>query len=244
MRYAIISDIHANLEALSAVISKIAELKADRILCLGDIVGYNTNPNEVIDILKNEKALCIIGNHDAVACGLKEPEDFNPLAKRAALWTREQLAEKNKTFLRKLPRELKVDNFFIFHGSIRDTDRYILDKEDIKENFQFLEKLTGQPRVGFFGHTHVRIAYGYYRDVISMDLSLELSISPWRKYLINPGSVGQPRDYDPRASFLVYDTLEQKVAFYRIDYDIAACQDKIIKAGLPSQLAARLAMGW
>jgi diadenosine tetraphosphatase ApaH/serine/threonine PP2A family protein phosphatase len=244
MRYAVIADVHANLEALSAVVSKIAELKSDRTLCLGDIVGYNTNPNEVIDILKSEKALCIIGNHDAVACGLRNPEDFNPLAMRAALWTREQLTEKSRTFLRNLPRELKVDDFFIFHGSIHDTDRYILDKEDIKENFRLLEKLTGQPRIGFFGHTHVRTTYIYYRDVISVDLSFELSISPLRKYLINPGSVGQPRDYDPRASFLIYDTIEQKVTFYRIDYDITACQDKIIKAGLPSQLATRLETGW
>ncbi len=244
MRYAIISDIHSNLEALSAVISKIAELKADRILCLGDIVGYNTNPNEVIDILKSEKALCIIGNHDAVACGLREPNNFNSLAKRAALWTREQLTNESRTFLRNLPKELKVDDLFIFHGSIHDTDRYILYKEDIEENFQFLEKLTGQPRIGFFGHTHVRTTYINHRDVISVDLSFELSLSPLRKYLINPGSVGQPRDYDPRASFLIYDTMEKKVTFYRTDYDIAACQDKIIKAGLPPQLATRLAMGW
>jgi predicted phosphodiesterase len=244
MHYAIISDIHSNLEALSAVISKIAELKTDRILCLGDIVGYNANPNEVIDILKSGKALCIIGNHDAVACGLREPNDFNPLAKRAALWTREQLTGESKTFLRDLPRELKVDDLFIFHGSIHATDQYMLYKEDIKENFQFLEKLTGQPRIGFFGHTHVRTAYINDRDVISVDLSFELSLSPSRKYLINPGSVGQPRDYDPRASFLIYDTIEQKVTFYRTDYDIAACQDKIIKAGLPSQLATRLEMGW
>ncbi len=244
MRYAVISDIHSNLEALSAVISKIAGLKADRILCLGDIVGYNTNPNEVIDILKSEKALCIIGNHDAVAFGLREPEDFNPLAKTAVLWTREQLTDENKTFLSNLPKELKVDDFYIIHGSIHDTDRYILDKVDIMENFQFMETLVGKPQIGFFGHTHVRTAYIYYRDVISVDLSFELALSPMRKYLINPGSVGQPRDYDPRASFLVYDTMEKKVAFYRTDYDIAACQDKIIQAGLPPQLATRLAMGW
>jgi diadenosine tetraphosphatase ApaH/serine/threonine PP2A family protein phosphatase len=244
MRYAIISDTHSNLEALSAVISKIADLKADRILCLGDIVGYSANPNEVIDILKNERALCIIGNHDAVACGLREPDDFNPLAKRAALWTREQLTDENKTFLRDLPKELKVDGFFIFHGSIHATDRYILYKEDIKENFQFLEKLTGQPRIGFFGHTHVRTTYIHDRDVISVDLSFELSLSPSRQYLINPGSVGQPRDHDPRASFLVYDTIEHKVTFYRADYDIAACQSKIMEAGLPARLAARLETGW
>jgi predicted phosphodiesterase len=244
MRYAVISDIHSNLEALSAVISKIAELKSDRILCLGDIVGYNTNPNEVIDILKSEKALCIIGNHDAVAGGLREPEDFNPLARSAALWTREQLTGESKTFLRNLPKELKVDDFFIFHGSIHDMDRYILDKEDIKENFQLLEKLTGQPRIGFFGHTHIKLIVSHYQSIISVELSDKLTLSTAKRYLINPGSVGQPRDYDPRASFLIYDTIEKKITFYRIDYDISACQDKIIKAGLPSQLATRLEMGW
>ncbi len=244
MRYAVISDVHANLEALSAVISRIAGLKTDKILCLGDMVGYNTNPNEVIDILKSEKALCIKGNHDAVACGLEEPDDFNPLARRAALWTREQLLKESNDFLRNLPGELKVGNLFIFHGSIHDTNRYLFDKEDIKENFQLMEKLTGAPQIGFFGHTHVRTACSYYRGVVSLELSEELQLSDSKMYLINPGSVGQPRDYDPRASFLVYDTMEKKVTFYRTGYDIAACQDKIIRAGLPPQLATRLEMGW
>lgn len=244
MRYAVISDVHANLEALSAVISKIAELKTNRILCLGDIVGYNTNPNEVIDILKSEKALCIKGNHDAVACGLEEPDAFNPLARRAALWTREQLLKESNDFLRSLPRELKVDNFFIFHGSIHDTNRYIFDEEDIKENSLLMEKLTGAPQIGFFGHTHVRTACSYYRGVVSHELSEELHLSDSKMYLINPGSVGQPRDGDPRAAFLVYDSRDKKVSFYRIGYDITACQDKIIKAGLPPQLATRLEMGW
>lgn len=243
MRYAIISDIHSNLEALNAVLSKISELNADEILCLGDIVGYNANPNECIDIVRRAGIRCIMGNHDSRASGLEEPDNFTPLAKEAVLWTRDRLTEDNKGFLRGLPRELTMEGFIIFHGSIGDTDRYIIDERDASDNFQLLENLEGDVRLGFYGHTHVRVALSLQRGKVFLEPDEELKIAPWKRYLINPGSVGQPRDRDPSASFLIYDDFNEKVNFYRADYDMAATQEKIMEAGLPSELAQRLSVG-
>lgn len=243
MRYAVISDIHSNLEALEAVLARIAELPVDEIVCLGDIVGYSSNPNECIDIVRRSGIRCIMGNHDARASGLTEPDDFTPLARESVLWTREHLTEGNRIFLRELPRELTVDGFLLFHGSIHNTDRYIIDEGDALDNFQLLETLPDDIKIGFYGHTHVKLALSYQRGNVSLESEEELKVSPWKRYLINPGSVGQPRDRDPSASFLIYDRFNEKVRFYRVDYDIKACQDKIRKAGLPEELAMRLSRG-
>ncbi len=243
MRYAIISDIHSNFEALTAVISGIRNIRADRILCLGDIVGYNAEPNECVDMVRSEDIRCIMGNHDACACGLEEPDDFNSLAMRALLWTSEQLTGVNKDFLWNLPRELRVRNFFLFHGSIHDTNKYIIYRSDALDCFRLLDGLGGGLRLGFFGHTHVRVALRYHREALSGDLSDQVALETDAEYLLNPGSVGQPRDRDPRASFLVYDDEKQSISFHRVDYDIRSCQDKIIRAGLPPRLAERLSLG-
>lgn len=243
MRYAIISDIHSNIEALEAVFARISGLKVDEILCLGDIVGYNANPNECVDIVRRAGIRCIMGNHDSRASGLEEPDNFTSLAKEAVYWTREHLTEENKAFLKNLPRELAIDGFIAFHGSIHDTDRYIIDEKDALDNFQLLENLPGDVRLGFYGHTHVRSAMSCQRGKVSLESEEELRLSHWKRYLINPGSVGQPRDRDPRASFIVYDRFNEKITFYRADYDIATCQEKIIKAGLPVELATRLSVG-
>lgn len=243
MRYAIISDIHSNLEALEAVLSEISDLRVDEILCLGDIVGYNANPNECIEIVRRAGVRCIMGNHDSRASGLEEPDNFTPLAREAVLWTRERLTEENKRFLRELPRELAIEGFFLFHGSIHDTDRYIIDERDALDNFHLLENLPGDIKLGFYGHTHVKVALSLQRGRVSLEQDEELKVSPWKGYLINPGSVGQPRDREPSSSFLIYNTMDERVTFHRVDYDIAATQDKIIEAGLPVELAQRLSMG-
>lgn len=243
MRYAIISDIHSNLEALEAVLAEISALMVDEILCLGDIVGYNANPNECIDIVRRAGIRCIMGNHDSRASGLEEPDNFTPLAREAVLWTRDRLTEGNKRFLRELPRELTVEGFFLFHGSIHDTDRYIIDERDAMDNFEMLGSIPGEPKTAFFGHTHVRVAVCLQRGKVFLEPDEELRLSAWKSYLINPGSVGQPRDREPSSSFLIYNTMDEKVTFHRVDYDIAATQDKIIEAGLPVELAQRLAIG-
>ncbi len=244
MRIAIIADIHANLEALQAVLERIHVLNVDEIVCLGDIVGYNANPNECVDILRKEKILSVLGNHDACASGLEEPYRFNELARRAVFWTREHLTEENRSFLLELPREKRVRNYFLFHGSIHNTNRYILSRYDVEANFQSLAGLRGALNLGFFGHTHVRTALCDYQGSVSMSKSLELALSPDIRYLINPGSVGQPRDGDRRAAFLVYDSTDHFIIFQRVEYDIRKCQDKVIRAGLPPQLAERLGEGW
>jgi len=243
MRTAVISDIHANLEALQAVLTRIEVLRVDEIVCLGDIVGYNADANECVDIVRTMKIRCVLGNHDACAAGLEEPDGFNPVARRAVLWTRAELTDENSLFLRKLPREQRVGEIFLFHGSIHDTNRYILYMNDAADNFTLLAGMGIFLRVGFFGHTHVRAVLYYYQRAVSVDLASDLKLAEEKRYLINPGSVGQPRDGDPRASFLVYDADDHRVTFNRVEYDVHACQDKIIRAGLPSRLAERLASG-
>ncbi len=244
MRTAVIADIHANLEALTAVLGRIKTLKADEAVCLGDMVGYNANPNETLDILRDEKITCILGNHDACAAGMEEPDDFNPLARAAVLWTRAQLTEEHRQFLASLPREQRLRDFFMFHGSIHDTDRYILYRNDAFDAFQSLAGLPGPLSIGFFGHTHVRAVLIDQQGILSTSLSHEdLELFSGKRYLINPGSVGQPRDGDPRAAFLVYDDQDHKIAFHRVEYDIRTCQEKIIRAGLPPRLAERLEWG-
>ncbi len=244
MRTAVISDIHANLEALTAVLNRIRLLHVDQTVCLGDIVGYNADPNECIEILQSEKIMCILGNHDVAASGVEEPDNFNPLARTAVLWTREHLTSKNRKYLIDLQRERSVRDFYLFHGSIHDTNRYILYREDVVDSFRELACLLHSPEIGFFGHTHVMTVLSEQHGIITTSLSHEdLFLERGKKYLINPGSVGQPRDGDPRAAFLVYDDLDRKVAFFRVEYDLRSCQDKIIYAGLPPQLAERLSWG-
>lgn len=243
MRYAILSDIHANLEALHAVLARIAELGADRVVCLGDLVGYNADPNECIDIVRRDVITCIMGNHDAVACGLEDPGSFNPAAKESVLWTRKRLTHENRSYLRGFPRELPIGDFFICHGSIHDTNRYILNDDDVRDNFLLMEDLPDRPRVCFFGHTHRRDVHHTRGDALAQERADSILIDGKKRYLINPGAVGQPRDGDPRAAFLIYDVKARNVIFYRTEYDIAACQAKIIRAGLPQRLAERLSFG-
>ena len=243
MRTAVTADIHANLEALLAVLARIEAIGADEIVCLGDIVGYNADPNECADIVRSRNIRCVLGNHDACAAGLEEPDGFNPVAQRAVLWTRAELTDENRLFLRSLPREQRAGDLFLFHGSIHDTNRYILYMNDALDNFTMLAAMGKSVRIGFFGHTHVKAALYFGQGAVSVELSPDLKLSEEKRYLINPGSVGQPRDGDPRASFLVYDTDSRRVTFNRVEYDVRACQDKIIRAGLPSWLAERLASG-
>ncbi|NTW58764.1 MAG: metallophosphoesterase family protein [Nitrospirae bacterium] len=243
MRYAILSDIHANLEAFHAVLARTVELGADRKLCLGDVVGYHADPNACVDLVRSENIACVMGNHDAAACGIEEPDSFNPAARAAVLWTREVLTAENKEFLRGLPRHLQVGDAVLCHGSINDTDKYILEDSDVHENFAVMEMLPSWPQVCFYGHTHMKAAFSITGGVVSGVLSDKILLSSGTRYLINPGGVGQPRDGDPQSPFLIHDTADRTVIFHRVEYDIAACQRKVLRAGLPARLAERLAMG-
>lgn len=244
MKYAFISDVHSNLEAFLAVLNEIDSRGVDEIVCLGDIVGYNANPNKCIEIINDRGIKCIMGNHDARASGLEEPDDFTHLAKEAILWTRRQLNQKNISFLKNLPRTLSFpgDKILAVHGSINSTDEYIFSAQDLAENFLRMEEAG--IKTCFFGHTHVRIAFGQNGEGINPLYQGEITIEGNKKYLVNPGSVGQPRDGDPRAAFLIYNTDAEVIEFFRVQYDMDKCCEKIIRAGLPIELAERLITGY
>jgi predicted phosphodiesterase len=243
MRYAVLSDIHGNLEALRAVLEAVAALGADRLLCCGDIVGYNADPKACVAIVRAEGIESVLGNHDAAACGLTRPDRFTARARRAALWTLDRLDDEERGYLRSLPPERGLGGIFLCHGSVHDTDRYVLTFGDAKDAFRDLAAIPGSPALCFFGHTHVPMAFRMARGKVAVERRERFPIESRSRYLVNPGSVGQPRDGDPRASFLIYDDEERTATVHRVAYDIAACRDKIIRAGLPPELAERLELG-
>lgn len=247
MRYLILSDIHANLEALDAVMAQAPPRDYDRVLVLGDIVGYGADPNAVVDRIRTLAPDVIIrGNHDKVACGIEEPDGFNQSARHAALWTYDELTADNRSYLAGLPRgPLMVDDEIeVCHGSPEDEDAYIFEHVDALNAL-----LMADRPLCFFGHTHVQIGYWLTNDqrfdVLVPDSS-ELSPTPLTfglRYMINPGSVGQPRDGDPRAAFAEFDSETHMLTLRRVSYDVASAQAKITSAGLPEGLARRLGLG-
>lgn len=247
MRYLILSDIHANLEALDSVLAVAPREEFDRLLVLGDIVGYGADPNAVVDRVRSLRPDAVIrGNHDKAASGVESAEGFNAAARHAALWTLDQLSASNREFLNGLPPgPIVVDDLVeICHGSPDDEDEYIFEHVDAIEALR-----ASAQQVCFFGHTHVAIVYWLSLndfDVIlasPLDRETRLHIEPDRRYLINPGSVGQPRDGDPRAAFATFDSDTMGLTLYRVPYDVQAAQAKIANAGLPEGLARRLALG-
>ena len=244
LKYAIISDIHSNLEAFQTVLDKIHQEKVDRIICLGDLVGYNANPNECIELAKNEKIKCILGNHDAAVIGKADIKWFNVIARQAILWTKKNISPKNFTFLESLSENCFIDsNFFIVHGSPKNRDEYIFTIQEAKHHFEYL--LENSINLCFFGHTHRRALYQHTSKGNFKNHTKEESLR-LRKvdyYLINPGGVGQPRDYDPRASFLFYDSDKNRIEMVRLEYNIEKCAQKVLDAGLDARLAQRLFFG-
>ena len=244
MRYLVVSDIHANLEALEAVLT--AAGPVDRVLALGDFIGYGADPNAVVERLRTLPAVTFIrGNHDKVGAGLESVEGFNYLAKHAIHWTATALTAANKAWVAALPQgPVAVDGLVqICHGAPFDEDVYIFDDLDGRRAL----RVSDRP-VCLFGHTHVPTAFRLNGDqfaVIGPPRGAEFSIrlDGRSKYLVNCGAVGQPRDGDPRAAFGILDTDAQVLTVRRVDYDIAAAQGKIIAAGLPDVLAQRLAVG-
>lgn len=246
MRVLVLSDIHANLTALEAALAAV-EARWDRAVCLGDVVGYGPDPNEVVDRVRALGALTIRGNHDKAGCGLVDAEDFNPVARRAAVWTREQLRPDNLEYLQKLPSgPVEVEGIALLHGALRDEDEYVFAPA------QALEGLLESPSpVTFFGHTHFQGGFSL-RDSTLEVIQLRpspgtsfaaLHIEASTRYLLNPGSVGQPRDGDPRAAFAVADLDHQVVEFWRVPYEVEAVQQRMEHAKLPEPLILRLAFG-
>lgn len=240
MLYAVISDVHSNHEGLTAVLEVIEDLEVDRTVCLGDVVGYNASPNECIEIIREREIPTICGNHDAVACCLDEPWGFNPIALAAALWTREALTEDNAQWLRELPDMRQFEFFLMVHGAPGDKTKYLFEWEDIVPYMGVLNE--NECSVCFFGHTHSPGIFS--KDgVYSVDDDSRFAIGEDKDFFINPGSVGQPRDGDSRASFGLLDTEKKEFELIRVPYAVGEAADKVIEAGLPQFLAERLHLG-
>ncbi|MBI5116779.1 metallophosphoesterase family protein [Candidatus Poribacteria bacterium] len=242
MRFAIISDIHSNLHALMAVLEEIGKQKADSIFSLGDLVGYNAFPSEVLDIIFQRNIPSIMGNHDIVCCGLENPIWFNPSAREASLWTRKRLSEEKKRYLCNLHNEKMIhDRIYTVHGSPMSRDDYIMDLMDALNCFQHLPDKS--IRICLYGHTHLPAIYSDHGPSHDCTHAGKHSLSIRDRYFINPGSVGQPRDGDPRASFAMLDLEETTIEIIRVEYDVTAAMKAVLKAGLPHFLAERLQVG-
>ncbi len=239
MPYLILSDIHANIEALSAVLAEAAG-RFDKILCLGDLVGYGADPNAVTKWARENVAAIVRGNHDKACCARDSLEDYRPAAIASAIWTNEHLTEENFDYLDRLARgPLRYDDFDLSHGSPAEEDEYVMTAMDAA---RLRESLDAQ--VTFFGHTHVQGGFLVARQSAKrIEPESVLEIEADHFYLINPGSVGQPRDGDPRAAYLIYSPERHLVEFCRANYDIDKTAAKVRAAGLPESLAARLFTG-
>ncbi|HYL35457.1 MAG TPA: metallophosphoesterase family protein [Bryobacteraceae bacterium] len=245
MRYLILSDLHGNWEALQAVLAQ-AHSTYDRILCCGDLVGYGADPDRVTEWVRKHAAAVVRGNHDKACAGLEDLEWFNPLAQLSALWTRRVMKPENLDYLRALaPGPEPIDGFEILHGSPLDEDEYLISASDVAQVAPYLDSA-----VSFFGHTHLQGGFLCHRNGVKRLRNMgpdsvreALEIENDLNYLVNPGSVGQPRDGDPRAAYALYEPEARLVTFGRAAYDVELAQKKILQAGLPDLLAARLAAG-
>lgn len=252
MRALVLSDIHGNLEALNAVLAAAAPF--DVLWNLGDIVGYGASPNETIALIREKAQFNVRGNHDRVCCGLTSAVGFNPVARAAAMWTRDEMTLENREWLAAVPagpidleKEAAIPGVTLAHGSPLNEDQYIITMRDAWAPLQHSTNIT------FIGHTHlqggfsqkelnwheVRPRYENRNEAVCW----KLSIAPGSRHLINPGSVGQPRDCDWRAAFAIYDTEAHEITYHRVPYDVAKAQGKILLAGLPERLAERLRSG-
>jgi predicted phosphodiesterase len=246
MRYLILSDIHANLTALDTALEA-AKGHWDKAVCLGDLVGYGPDPNEVVDRVRALDALTIRGNHDKAVSGQGNPEEFNPMARNAVLWTQERLRPENLEYIEKLPKgPVSEGGFHMIHGAFHDEDEYVFAPE------QALAGLLASPtQTMFFGHTHIQGGFTLRGEDLGLlhfkpatgQLSSTLAIEPGINYLLNPGSIGQPRDGDPRAAFAIADLENGTVEYWRVPYDIESVQKRMAENGLPEPLILRLSFG-
>ncbi|HOJ92783.1 MAG TPA: metallophosphoesterase family protein [Dictyoglomaceae bacterium] len=242
MKIGIISDIHSNLEALEKVYREL-EKEVDEIYCLGDIVGYGPNPNECIKYLRHFK-FTVLGNHDAAVVGIRDYNDFNASAQFAIEWTINNITPENFQKLQRLKLRIDESSYYLVHGSLREpTDEYLINYYSVLANFELMEK-----KLCFFGHSHLAGAFvfsGRDRDIyyVSFTNDGEIKIEEGYKYLINPGSVGQPRDGNWKASFGIFDTQKKVLQVKRVEYDVVSIQRKMQLLGFPSHLWERLQYG-
>ena len=245
MRALVLSDLHANAAALRAVMQHVRRKKFDQVICLGDFVGYGAQPNQVLDTMRNVRArkLYIRGNHDRVAAGVEDGYGFNQAAKSAALWTRDHLSAPNRRFLNELLLgPVRYDGVIVCHGSPNDEDEYVFHEGHAAAIFAIHDA-----PVILYGHTHLPVVFSANNEGEVRGLRAEpgrvIQLEPHVRYLVNPGSVGQPRDRNPEASFAIFDSNRMTVQFLRVRYDYRKTQAAILRAGLPAILADRLATG-
>ena len=232
MRYAIISDIHANLEALTKAMAIINDKRVDEIICLGDVVGYGANPNECVDIVRSRCSAVVLGNHDEAALDPAGPHDFNPIAQKAIEWTAAQLSDESLSFLSSRPMIEKKENILLVHSSPHSPEvwEYIINAEEAADAIQYFEEM-----ICFIGHTHVP-------GIFSLS-GRSKSVSRTERQLVNVGSIGQPRDGNPMLAFGIFDSSAWEYELIRSEYNIQLAAEKILSAGLPQELAYRLMYG-
>jgi len=240
MRIVLLSDIHSNESAMRAVLDALPA--HDQVWCLGDTIGYGPNPNECLAEMRERAQHVLTGNHDLASLGAISLATFNPLARKANEWNNQQLADDLRAYLVERPARIDLPEATLAHASPRDPVwEYVLDKVAAKEN---LAHFTAP--ICFIGHSHVPLVFAHSADRTEFHHAEDgdvLELKPDSRYIVNPGSVGQPRDSDPRASFAVWDTDAHTVTFHRVQYDVAETQRRMREAKLPSALAERLAVG-
>jgi predicted phosphodiesterase len=239
MRYAVLSDIHGNIDALEAVLEDAQGEGIERYLCLGDIVGYGARPMECLRIIRGLDCRTVAGNHDFAALGKIEIDYFNVYAKEATLWTRDNLTEDGKEFLASLPLVEHLEGCSIVHGTLYSPELF----DYVQTSYDAYLSMSQMPGgVCFVGHSHIPVSFIQKRFIV-YSLEAEVDLEPDRKILVNVGSVGQPRDNNPKASYALYDTEARKVWIRRVAYDVEAAASRIREAELPEILGERLKVG-
>lgn len=238
MKYGIFGDIHSNLEALEAVTEDMISCGVEQMICLGDIVGYNADPSECLQMVRSLGCPIVKGNHDEEAASDQDVAYFNPLAAESLLYSRRNLSDEQKKFLRDLPLQLSIGPFTVVHATLDAPVRwdYILDNNSAESSFTYQ-----RTQVCFCGHTHVTRTFIKSGGNITSIVADKIALKEGEFYLVNPGAVGQPRDGDWRAAYAIFDIVKNEIEFRRVPYDLVKAQQKIIKAGLSSRLAERLA---
>ncbi len=240
MRYAVFSDVHANLEALQAVLDFFSGAHVNAYIFLGDIVGYGADPQACLSVLKTLRPLAVAGNHDWASVGRLDTDFFNAAARAAVAWTASRLTQDEHAFLADLELVKEGPDFYLVHGTLEAPERfdYMLDARRARRSFEMLDR-----RVCFVGHSHQPGVFIAHEGAIVYREAGEVDIEPEKRYIVNDGSVGQPRDGDPRACCCIYDDREGRLTFHRIPYDIKSAATKIRQAGLPPSRADRLFEG-
>ena len=243
-RYGVFGDIHANLPAMEVALDYLDMAGVDKMLLLGDLVGYGANPSECIQLVRDRvDVIAIAGNHDRQVIGERDKR-MRRTALKALEWTQDNISPNNARYLRNLPSGQVVDEVFIMvHGSLVERDAYILNAREVQRNLECMANDFPEMRVCFFGHTHVPMLIGTKAVVTDLKKTRTFQLDTDDIYLINPGSVGQPRDRCPTASFGIFDAEKWTMTFVRKEYDVKLAQRRIIEAGLPEKFARRLSIG-